>query len=139
MKYEYFPHTADVKFRAYGSSLEEAFINSAYAYQDVVSDHSKIDCLLEKKINVSAEDKKALLYSFIEEFIVLLDTDSFLLAKIKHLSIKEKKGVFFLSAFVLGDSDPSKYVINTHVKAMTYQEMSIDEGKRFIIQVVLDI
>ncbi|MBW3022298.1 archease, partial [Candidatus Woesearchaeota archaeon] len=42
MKYEFLEHTADVKFRAYGKTLVEAFTAAAYSYADIVSAHTKI-------------------------------------------------------------------------------------------------
>lgn len=139
MEYEYLEHTADVKFRAYGKDLEEAFINAAYAYQDTVSDHIKIEKNVEKEFFVESEDKKALLYDFIEQFIVFLDTEDFLLAEVLELKIEKKGGQYYLFAKITGDTDVSKYEIGTHVKAMTYQEMKIEKKEKVMVQAVLDI
>ncbi|MEA3430405.1 MAG: archease [Nanoarchaeota archaeon] len=140
MTYKYLEHTADVKFRAYGDTLEEAFINAAYAYQDVVSDHTKIKPNITKTINIKSEDDKSLLYDFIEEFIVLLDTDTFLLAEIKSIKITKTDNKHQLTAEIVGDNKPEQYEILTHAKAMTYQEMKIEEtDEGFMVQVVIDL
>ena len=36
MKYKFLEHTADVKFRAYGNGLEEAFSNAALALKQTI-------------------------------------------------------------------------------------------------------
>mgnify|MGYP006451174011 FL=1 len=36
--YEFLEHTADEKFRAYGKTLEEAFINAALATAKIMTD-----------------------------------------------------------------------------------------------------
>lgn len=134
--YEFLPHTADTKFRAYGKTLEEAFKNSAYAMTDVITDHKKVKPLVEKTIKVESENKESLLYDFLEQFLILQDSEGFLLNKIKELKIINNK----LTAKVLGDTHPEKYEITTHIKAVTYQEMLIKKEKdRFMIQVIVDI
>lgn len=138
--YEYLEHTADVKFRAYGRTLEEAFKNAAYAYADVVSDHTNVQSIVSHNIEIESEDKKSLLYDFIERLIVLLDTDSFLLAEVSELKIEKTETGFSLKAEVVGDDTPEDYIVDTHVKAMTYQEMLIEETpEKVIVQVVLDL
>ena len=134
--YEFLPHTADTKIRAYGKSLEEVFVNCALATTDTITDHTKIETTVEKKIAVESENKEALLYDFLEELLVLLDSESFLLSAVKELKIDGLK----LTAIFVGDTDPSKYEIRTHVKAITYQEMFIkEENNIFTIQFVLDL
>jgi len=136
MKYEFLPHTADTKIRAYGKSLEEAFMNAALATTDTITDHTEIKQTVEKKIEVSSENKEALLYDFLEELLILQDTDDFLLSEVKDLKIDNLK----LTATFVGDTDSSKYEIRTHVKAITYQEMFIKEEDNLItIQFVLDL
>ncbi|MFP4558436.1 MAG: archease, partial [Archaeoglobaceae archaeon] len=110
--YEFLPHTADVKFRAYGKTLEEAFQNSAYAMTDIITDHEQVKLTAEKTIHVESENKEALLYDFLEQFLILLDSEGFLLAKVKELEIEDDK----LTAEVMGDVHPENYEIGTHIK-----------------------
>ena len=138
-KYIFLPHTADVKFQAFGGSLEEAFTNAALATAHVIVDPSKVESRIRKEIDVESEDKEALLYDFLEQFIILLDSEGFLLHEIKELNI-EKSGKYKLKAVVVGDNNIDNYEPETHIKAVTYQEMIIKKEKdRFMIQVVLDI
>ncbi len=152
-KYEFLPHTADVRVRAYGGSLEEAFTNSAYAVTDVVTDHTKIEKKVEKEFVVESESQESLLYDFLEQFLVLIDSDGFLLREILELQIQELSiesvgtsdsvagsGGYKLSAKFVGDKYSDKYETKTHVKAITYEEMSIVENDgEWVIGFIVDI
>ncbi len=136
-RYEFLPHTADVKFRAYGKTLEEAFQHAALATFQVMSTQ-KIHPLIKKQISVTAHDYQALLYSFLEELLFLLDTEDFFLHT-ANVSLREKDDVLFLQADLFGDN-VKKYETHTLVKAVTYHEMAITKEKsRWVIQVILDV
>ncbi|MBW2996666.1 archease [Candidatus Woesearchaeota archaeon] len=138
MNFEFLPHTADVKFRAYGSTMAEAFSNAALALKEVVTE-DKVKGKVEKVISVESEDEKALLYDFLEQFLILLDSEDFLLGSVEELKIK-KNEKFKLNAVVKGDTDLKKYKTETHIKAVTYQEMEIKKEKgRYMLQVILDL
>jgi len=69
MKFEFIEHTADVKFRAYGKSLNEAFGNSALAmFASMYS--GKVKEVSKKKISVSGKDLESLLYALLRVWIV---------------------------------------------------------------------
>lgn len=134
--YEFLPHTADTRIRAYGKTLAEAFTNCALATTDTITDHTKIKPITTKTIKVKSENKESLLYDFLEQFLILLDSEGFLLNKVKELKIKDLQ----LTATIIGDTHPEKYQIRTHVKAITYQEMSIQKEKDlYVIKFILDI
>jgi SHS2 domain-containing protein len=136
MKYEFFRHTADVKFKAYGKTLDEAYANAAEAMFSVMMDITKVKPVIEKKITVSGADDKALLYNFLEEFLFLLDSESFFLHQVKSVKINGKE----LVAVIIGDAASDAYEAHGDVKAVTYNEMEIhkDVGNCFV-QVVLDV
>jgi len=132
MKYKYLEHTADIKFQAFGKSLEEAFSNSAYAMINIICE-KKVRERITKRIKVKGIDKKSLLYRFLEEILFLLNTKNFLLSKVKKIKIKGNE----LTAVLTGDN-LKNYKLGLDVKAVTYNDMFIKE-KPFLIQVVLDI
>lgn len=131
MKYKYLEHTADIKFQAFGKTLGESFSNAAYAMINIISE-DKIKNKITKKIKVKGIDKKSLLYAFLEELLFLLNTEDFILSKVKEIKINKE-----LTATLTGDNTKN-YKLNTDVKAVTYNEMFIKE-KPYIVQVVLDI
>ena len=139
--YEYLPHTADVKFRAYGKTLEEAFANAAFALFNVMVDTAKVKEKITKKIAAAGTDLPALLQNFLEQFIILLDTDNFFLAAIKKIEIKKsKKGNYSLVAVAAGDEAKNYETIGPQVKACTYNSMYVKrEGELWQAQVVVDI
>lgn len=138
-KFEFLEHTADVKFRAYGETLDKAFTNAALAMFDVIVDTEKVKPKVSKKIEVKSENLESLLYDFLENLLILVDVDGFLLSNVVSLKIRKNKE-YTLRAKVTGDEVPEKYEIKEEIKAVTYNEMFIkQEGKKFIIQVVVDI
>ncbi len=139
MEYKYLEHTADVKFQAYGKSMEEAFGNAALALFNVMIDTKKIKNKTRKTIKVKGNDLKSLLYNFLEEFLFLLDTQGFMLGKISDIKIIKKKNTYQLSALASGD-EAGSYETKGDVKAVTYNEMEIKKEKnKTTLQVVLDV
>ncbi len=138
--YIYLPHTADAKFNAFGKSLEEAFSNSAYALTSLITDYKKIESKLTKKIELKSEDEKALLYDFLEQFLIFLDSENFILHKIESIKITKAKNYMSLTALISGDNNLKKYKTEKAIKAVTYEEMEITKEKgKITVQVVLDI
>lgn len=125
-------HTADIKFQAFGKSLEETFSNSAYAMIKIIC-KGKVKEKITKKIKLNGIDKKSLLYNFLDEILFLLNTKNFLLSKVKEIKIKDNE----LTATLFGD-DLKNYKSGLDIKSVTYNDMIINE-KPFMIQVVLDI
>jgi len=141
MAYKFLPHTADVKILATGKNLEEAFKDSVFALKDTILDFEKfkVKPLIKKQIKVEEKDYEALLYSFLEEIIYLLDAEDFLVSKVKKIKIDKEKNLLKLNAEILGDK-ASKYKFTNKVKAITYNEMFVKVRKeKCIIQFVLDV
>ncbi|MFC1483879.1 archease [Candidatus Neomarinimicrobiota bacterium] len=134
--YRYLEHTADIKFQAYGTTLEMVFTNSAYAlvhlmYQGQVKEKH------EFHIHAEGRDLESVLYSYLEDFIFLLDSKNFLLSRIKNIEIDADTTC--LEADVAGD-DAGNYELELGIKAVTYHDMFVkEELGRWITQVVLDI
>jgi len=138
-EFEFLEHTADVKFRAYGKTLDVAFSNAAKATTQVMTDIKKIKPKIQREIFIRSKTKEALLYDFLEELIYLVDTEGFLLCKINSLTITKEKKDYILSAQIKGDNSKN-YDVHTYIKAVTYNDMKIEEHKnKIILQVVHDI
>jgi len=141
MKYKFLPHTADVKFQAFGSNLEKAFENSALALQEVMTKKQKIKPKIKKVFSVEAPikdlkgiDYEKMLYSFLEEFLFLFDSEGFILSKIKVKIISGR-----LNAIAYGDKAKNCKISND-VKAVTYNSMFVRKEKgKWVCQVVLDV
>ena len=138
-KYRFLEHTADAKFQAFGKTLEEAFSNAALATAFFMWDWRKIEKRIEHKVEVEGKDPKQLLCSFLEEIIYLSDTKMFLLSSAEKVRIEKKEGRYLLKAFFRGDKYSDKYKIYGDVKAITYNEMKIENRDHSMVQVVVDI
>jgi SHS2 domain-containing protein len=135
MKYKFLEHTADVKFQAFGNTIEDAFENSALALKETISGKIKIQEKIIKEIKIIGKDKESLLYNFLEELLFLLDAEDFLFSKIKKIKINKNR----LSAEILGDK-ALDYKFSNDVKAITYNNMFVKkERNKWICQVVLDV
>lgn len=88
--FEFLDHTADMKFISYGKDPSEAFKNAAYAIVSIIT-HTKIKPVILKKINVEGVDPQNLLYSFLENFLFLIDTENLIMAECKNITIKQNK------------------------------------------------
>jgi SHS2 domain-containing protein len=139
-QFKFLEHTADMKFQAFGKSLEEAFSNSAVAMFNVLTDTKLIEPKITKSITTNAPDLKSLLYNFLEELLFLIDTEFFILNSVSDLRINNMNSKYLLTAVVIGDKIDEKYSIHGDIKAITYNEMEVKEEKDyFMVQVVVDV
>ncbi|MHA2184829.1 MAG: archease [Promethearchaeota archaeon] len=135
-------HTADVKVSSWGRTLEEAFSSMALGLISTITpDLNKISQIIEKNIEIVSEDKYALCFDFLTEFLYLFDVEELIFSKINVKSIKKVKDKYKLDAVLKGEKfDRAKHEIGTEVKAITYSFMNIIEKKnRVEITMVFDI
>lgn len=117
-KFEFLEHTADIKFRSYGKTIDEAFENSVLAMTSYLSGDEKILCRQKKIIRLEGHDYESLLYNLLDELIFLLDSEGFVTSR-SEIRING----FDLKAELYGDS--AKNYSLDHIKAATYAEMYI--------------
>lgn len=137
MSYTFLEHTADVKFRAEGSTLDEMFLEAAKALFFTM--RGEIIILEQEKriLEIEGNDMESLLHNFLEEFLFLLDSSDFLASGISSIEIDEDS--FRIRCEVFGDK-AEKYKFTNDVKAVTYNEMYVREKEgKFLCQVVLDV
>lgn len=135
-KFVFLPHTADVKFQAFGKNLEECFENAFLALREVMFGDLEIEGSIKKKIKIKGKDLENLLYNFLEEFLYLLDTEEFVSLKLENVKVDKKN--FLIEAEVNGNI--GRVRISNPVKAITYHDMFIKKEKnKYICQVVVDV
>lgn len=140
--YRFLEHTADVSVESQGRSLEEAFEQTAYSLIETITPNLKlISPMTEKIIKIEAEDKEALLFDFLSEFLYLFDVEQLVFSDIKVKPIKKINDRYQLMALIKGEKfDKNKHEIGCEVKAITYSFMEIKEKKdRVKINIVFDI
>ncbi len=130
--FTFLPHTADIKIKLSGSTVNEIFENTVLAIASYVTEKT-IAKRKGKTIQVQGRDTQSLLYNFIDEILYLIDADHFIPAK-AEVMIRGNN----LKAELYGD-DSSKYHLQ-QIKAPTYAEMEIKKtDKNWEAIIVLDV
>jgi SHS2 domain-containing protein len=131
--------TADVAFIAYGKDLNEVFENSALAMSEVMVNTKDVKPVIEKNISAKGIDLKSLLFNFLNEILVLVDSEGIVFSKF-NVRVDEKS--LTLDASCFGEKVNEKMETKTEVKAATYHKMIMEKDhktKTWKSQVILDI
>ena len=143
VKFEFFDVTADVGYRAYGKTLNEAFENAALAMFEVMTDTTHVQPDFMKKITLKSEDEEALLYDWLSELLFLHDSEYLVFSRFTveiSAGIEDGEKVFILEASAEGQEfDPDVHERRDEVKAATYHMMEIQKKNGYTLQVILDI
>jgi len=136
-KYEYVEHTADLGFRAYGTSPELLFANAAEALFEVLVSLETIRPKEERIVEVEAPGFDALMVSWLNELLYLFDTEGLLLKLFEIKRIEED----YLRATVCGEfMDPARHEIRTGIKAVTYHKLYVRKNDgMWETQVIVDL
>ncbi len=126
-RYRFLDHTADAKFQAFGATLEEAFANAALAVASLMWDWAGRARERPLPVRVEGRDLEQLLYNFWRRSSYLFETRNFLLAAVEDITIEEDDEGTAWRPIFRGDTDPAQYEIFGEVKAVTYNEMRIED------------
>jgi SHS2 domain-containing protein len=140
--FEFMDHTADVSVKSWGRNLEDAFSQTALSLMTTLTPNlKKISRTIEKKIEIVSEDKYALCFDFLSEFLFLFDVEDLVFSYVSVKSIQKIGEKFKLIAIAKGEQfDRNKHEIGTEVKGITYSFMNIEEKKNKVeIRIVFDI
>ncbi|MEK7486285.1 MAG: archease [Planctomycetota bacterium] len=138
-KWKFYDHTADLKFVAFGKTLEEAFSNAAPAMFDYLIPVEQIRPLEKRRVEKKTNSLEKLLFDYLDELLYFLDTEGLLVCEIQELKIEKNATDYHLSAVAVGDF-AEHYKTGGDIKAITYHEMKITQtSKGYEIQVVVDI
>jgi len=140
-RFEFLEHTADAYIAAYGESLEEAFENAALATFEVMTDLKKIKPKVEETVEVEAHDESALLYNWLEEFLVRFELTGNLYSRFKIQNIEKTPSGLKLKAKAWGEPyNPERHPSKVGIKAVTYHRMEIIKKlKAVTVTFILDI
>ena len=138
--YEYLEHTADVKFRAYGRSLEEMLSNAALALFNSMIDTKSVQAKETWKVEQSAPEIEQLAYDWLSELIFLFETEFAAFSKFDVKLQQDQGGQWCLQATLGGEKiDHSRHAFDNEVKAVTLHEFEVKKNGLWCIQVVLDV
>jgi len=136
MDYEYLPHTSEAKFRAYGDSQEKRFANAAKAMFDIMFEIDEAQPKIRKKLIIKGRDARSLLHNWLEELLLLLDSELFVLKDVTKIKINTVKDIWMLEAVILGQKADDLPRRGPEVKAVTYDEMEVTDNH---VQAVVDV
>lgn len=137
MAYEMLGHTSEAKFRAYGKTVEERFASAALAMFDIMFEVDKVRNKVMKKVMVKGKDARSLLHNWLEELLLLLDADLFVLHEVQKPKMTRLNDIWTFEAVCFGEraseATPRR---GAEVKAVTYSEMEVTDDH---VQVVVDV
>jgi SHS2 domain-containing protein len=139
MAWEFLEHTADLKIRATGKTLEETLSESAKALMEAIAGKSKVEPTHERTFTVVVREPEILVHDFLGRLIYLFSTEKMLFSEF-HLTLKEAIG-YKLVVKARGEKyDGKRHKLLKEVKAVTYHDMKVAEekGKGWTIEVVCD-
>ncbi len=140
--FEFLDHTADTQSHSWGMNLEEAFSQCVLSLMTVITPNlDLISPEIEKFIEIESEDKEALLFDFLSEFLYIFDVEGLIFRDIKKIQIEKINHKYKLKTIVSGEKfDPNKHQIGTEVKAITYSFIEIlEQENRVDIKIVFDL
>lgn len=131
MKFKFIEHTADIGIEAYGNDLKETFANAALGLFEIMIDTKKVKEVKEIEIKAKGEDMQSLLYDFLEQFLIIHDTDNLVFSRVVVNKLTDD---FKIEATAYGEEfNPEKHEGRSGVKAITYQRMNITDKKIFYL------
>lgn len=135
-KYEYFDATADIGFKAYGKTLNEAFENAGIAMFNIITDTSDVCPKTEISFELTSEDNVSLLYDYLEELLFHHEIDFMLFSEF-HVEIDEN---LHLKATMKGEKiDWDKHERKTEIKAITFHRMDVIQTDIVKLKAIVDL
>ena len=135
MPYEVLEHTADVRFRATGRTLAEAFAEAARAVCETMAPGCT-PARVERRIGLEAPDTGTLLADFLSEILYLADAES-----LAFCSFNVRIDGNRLSAVCRGEEfSREKHGGGSEIKGISYSGLSIyEEGERYVLEFIADV
>lgn len=143
-RFRYLPHTADMRFRAYGSGFRKALENAALALINVMLDIRKIGKLSSKPfavpINESADNEEELAWFTLQDILSRIDSRKLNAYSFRVASISRgADGRISMKGKLLCRKTAGDYALLS-VKAVTPHSLAVKKKRgRTSIDVVIDV
>src|SRR5689334_1304099 len=121
--YEIFEHTADVGLLAFGRTLPELFIHAAQGMESLMVAPEQVRVQLSREITVSGHDEVSLLIAWLNELIVLFDTEYLLL---RQFEIDIITGIYLKGRAAGEPYDAQRHDLGSAIKAVTWHEAAVE-------------
>jgi len=140
-KFRYLEHTSDLYVEACGGSLAEAFENAALAMFEAMTDTALVARTSSVRVEVEGEDEEALLYNWLEEFLIKFDAEGMLFSSFKVEEMAEVGEHLRLRGEAWGEVyDERRHPSRVAIKGVTYHNMEIfKRDSEVCVRVLFDI
>lgn len=137
MGYELLSHPADVRFRATGPTLAEAFVSAVDAFADLAGGPAEGD--ERRRVRVESEDREALLFDFLGDLILHQEVEGVAVVGAEAASVERGDDGYVLEATVVGAPiDPESPLFD--IKSPTYNGMRVEEtDDGWALEATLDV
>ena len=134
--YEMIPHTADLRMRVWGSSIESLFENAARALAENLAEPAAVREVLKEEIRIQALDRAELLVAWLNRILFLWEARRLLFKTFRVHRVTERS----LEAEAWGEIyDPSRHRLGSEIKAATYHGLNIRrEGSSLVAEIIFD-
>lgn len=137
LRWETFPHMADIGIRGFGKSPREALIAVSYALIAVITDPQKVDPKKSLTLCCEADSYDLLLYDWLNSLIFKMATENMLFCRFDiTLNLPVLRGV------VWGETvDREKHSPAVEIKGATFSELFFGQAKdgQWIAQCIVDV
>jgi len=135
MTYEVLDHTADVRFRVRGRTLDEAFAEAARAVSETMNPNCTPGEIV-RRIDVESGDTESLLADFLSEILYLSDAESIAFCSFE-VEIRGNR----LTAFCRGEEfQREKHGGGAEIKGISYSGLSLyREGESYVLEIIADV
>ena len=138
MSYKLLDHATDAVIEITASNLKEAFVVAGQSVVDITLDPEKVEEKEQRMLKVTGKDLRYLLFNWLEEVNYQLITEGFAIHRFV-LDIS-KNSEYKLNATAYGEPlDLQKHHFRVEIKAPTFHEMEITEGKQVVMRFLLDL
>jgi SHS2 domain-containing protein len=120
--FETFAVTADKGIRAWGGELAVVFREAARGLWSLMVERAEVKPRQSIAVTVEAGDRESLLVAWLNELLYLYDAKRFVGWSCRISDLTDTR----LDAAVVGETvDPTRHVILSHVKAVTYHQLRV--------------
>ena len=136
--YRFLDHAAEVKFQAFGKTIEEAFVSAGLALMQIYCEPMTLQVHDTRQLRVESDTLEGLLYDYLSQLVVMIDAEHFVVGDISDVFLTRDKN--YVLTVVLHGQDSEDVAFDTDVKSITHHQMAIDQSDAGVsITVVVDV
>jgi SHS2 domain-containing protein len=122
IRYRLFDHTADIGVEVFGATINELFVNGAFALFDLLTNLDKLRRTVEYNVTATGEDLNDLWVNYLRECLYLWSSEGFLAVGCTVTSIDKQRVAAKMQGEVF---DSARHIIKQEIKAVTYHHASV--------------